>query len=198
MDIIEAAVLPWVQKHFVNANWTLQQDSAPVCKTKQTQEGCKANFSDMISSEECHPTLRLSIPWITETFCPARWKLKIIPGLRGLRGVIFLWRAENTNNFQKDFKKGRTRLSVDVNRRSTCRSILQEKTLHFFHWSFTASTTQRIDITKRVSLASSIENCACFSRNASILGTRSISCKSSKKSYRFVDKLFCFETHQRT
>ncbi|GFU99926.1 uncharacterized protein TNCV_1257751 [Trichonephila clavipes] len=33
-DIIEAVVLPWDQKHFGKSNWTLQQDSAPVCKAK--------------------------------------------------------------------------------------------------------------------------------------------------------------------
>ncbi|GFX22489.1 retrovirus-related Pol polyprotein from transposon opus [Trichonephila clavipes] len=51
-DIIEAVVLQWDQKHFENSNWTLQQDSALVCKAKKAQECCKANFSDMISSEE--------------------------------------------------------------------------------------------------------------------------------------------------
>ncbi|GFW96735.1 DDE_3 domain-containing protein [Trichonephila clavipes] len=51
-DIIEAVVLPWDQKHFGNSNWTLQQDSAPVCKVKQLLEWCKRNFPDMISSEE--------------------------------------------------------------------------------------------------------------------------------------------------
>ncbi|GFV12732.1 uncharacterized protein TNCV_1367021 [Trichonephila clavipes] len=33
-DIIEAVVL-WNKKHFGNAKWTLQQDSAPVCKAKK-------------------------------------------------------------------------------------------------------------------------------------------------------------------
>ncbi|GFX23661.1 hypothetical protein TNCV_3596031 [Trichonephila clavipes] len=41
--------------------------------------------------------------------------------------------------------------------------------LQFLSWLFTASTTQRIDVTKRVSLASSVNNCACLSRNAGIL-----------------------------
>ncbi|GFX03126.1 uncharacterized protein TNCV_4289091 [Trichonephila clavipes] len=36
-DILEAVALPWDQKHFGNASWTLQQDSAPVCKAKKTQ-----------------------------------------------------------------------------------------------------------------------------------------------------------------
>ncbi|GFV80329.1 hypothetical protein TNCV_4957321 [Trichonephila clavipes] len=31
---------------------TLQQDSVPVCKVKKAQVWCKANFPDMISSEE--------------------------------------------------------------------------------------------------------------------------------------------------
>ncbi|GFW92459.1 uncharacterized protein TNCV_517771 [Trichonephila clavipes] len=51
-DIIEAIVLPWDQKYFGNENWTLQQDSARVCKAKKTQEWCRANFPDMTSSEE--------------------------------------------------------------------------------------------------------------------------------------------------
>ncbi|GFX71403.1 DDE_3 domain-containing protein [Trichonephila clavipes] len=52
-DIIEAAVLPWDQKHFENANWTAStQDSALVCKAKKSQKWCKANFPDIISSEE--------------------------------------------------------------------------------------------------------------------------------------------------
>ncbi|GFV56584.1 uncharacterized protein TNCV_1803931 [Trichonephila clavipes] len=37
-DIIEAVVLPWDQKHFGNSNWTLLQNSAPVCKAKKIQE----------------------------------------------------------------------------------------------------------------------------------------------------------------
>ncbi|GFX05551.1 uncharacterized protein TNCV_3434551 [Trichonephila clavipes] len=37
-DIIEAVVLSWYQKYFGNANWTLQQDCAPVYKAKKTQE----------------------------------------------------------------------------------------------------------------------------------------------------------------
>ncbi|GFW22709.1 hypothetical protein TNCV_2765211 [Trichonephila clavipes] len=48
-------------------------------------------------------------------------------------------------------------------------SIILFKALHFLCWPFTASTTERIDITKRVSLASFIDNCACLSRNAGIL-----------------------------
>ncbi|GFV14239.1 uncharacterized protein TNCV_1163621 [Trichonephila clavipes] len=51
-NIIEAVVLPWDQTHFSNANWTLQQDSPPVCKAKKAQEWCKVNIPDMISSEE--------------------------------------------------------------------------------------------------------------------------------------------------
>ncbi|GFW94722.1 uncharacterized protein TNCV_4247621 [Trichonephila clavipes] len=51
-DIIEAVVLTWDQKHFGNANWTLHQDSAPVCKAKKAQEWRKVTFPDMISSEE--------------------------------------------------------------------------------------------------------------------------------------------------
>ncbi|GFV63825.1 uncharacterized protein TNCV_2278291 [Trichonephila clavipes] len=51
-DIIEALVLPWDQKQFRNSNWTLQQDSATVCKAKKAQKWCKANCPDMISSEE--------------------------------------------------------------------------------------------------------------------------------------------------
>ncbi|GFV42917.1 hypothetical protein TNCV_1587251 [Trichonephila clavipes] len=50
---------------------------------------------------------------------------------------------------------------------------------HFLCWPFTASTTQRIDITKRVSLASSVDNRACLCRH---LGSRSISSKSFKRS----------------
>ncbi|GFX63270.1 DDE_3 domain-containing protein [Trichonephila clavipes] len=53
-DIIEAVVLPWDQKHFENANWTLQQDSAPVFKSKKTQEWFKENFPDIISKECDH------------------------------------------------------------------------------------------------------------------------------------------------
>ncbi|GFU27882.1 uncharacterized protein TNCV_449831 [Trichonephila clavipes] len=51
-DIIEAVILPWDQKQFGNANWTLLQTSAPVCKAEKAQEWCKANFPDMISSEK--------------------------------------------------------------------------------------------------------------------------------------------------
>ncbi|GFW69874.1 uncharacterized protein TNCV_1403271 [Trichonephila clavipes] len=51
-DIIEDFELPWHQKHFVNTNWTLQQDSAPIRKSQKTQEWCKVNFPGMISSEE--------------------------------------------------------------------------------------------------------------------------------------------------
>ncbi|GFW48292.1 uncharacterized protein TNCV_1108551 [Trichonephila clavipes] len=40
-DIIETVVLPCDQKHFGNANWMLQQDSAPICKAKKAQEWCK-------------------------------------------------------------------------------------------------------------------------------------------------------------
>ncbi|GFT91116.1 DDE_3 domain-containing protein [Trichonephila clavipes] len=35
-DIIEAAVLTWYQRHFRNAKWKLQQDSAQFCKAKNT------------------------------------------------------------------------------------------------------------------------------------------------------------------
>ncbi|GFU46987.1 DDE_3 domain-containing protein [Trichonephila clavipes] len=51
-DIIEAVVLPWNKTKFGNLNWTLQQRSAPVCQAKKAQEWGKANFPDMISSEE--------------------------------------------------------------------------------------------------------------------------------------------------
>ncbi|GFV40643.1 DDE_3 domain-containing protein [Trichonephila clavipes] len=57
MDILEAVVLSCAQKHFGNANWTFQQDSAPAHKVKKTQEWCKVNFPDTISSEECPPPL---------------------------------------------------------------------------------------------------------------------------------------------
>ncbi|GFV41612.1 DDE_3 domain-containing protein [Trichonephila clavipes] len=51
-DIIEAAVLPWDQKYFGNANWSLQQDSAPVCKAKKHKSGARRIFPGMMSSEE--------------------------------------------------------------------------------------------------------------------------------------------------
>ncbi|GFX45773.1 uncharacterized protein TNCV_934121 [Trichonephila clavipes] len=65
--ILEAVVLPWTQKHLGNANWMFQQDSALDYKAKKTQEMCKMNFPDMISSEEGPPTRRLSTPWNTVT-----------------------------------------------------------------------------------------------------------------------------------
>ncbi|GFV25152.1 uncharacterized protein TNCV_592181 [Trichonephila clavipes] len=51
-DILEAVLLPWAQTHLGNAKWTFQQDSALAHKAKKTQERCKTNFPDMISSEE--------------------------------------------------------------------------------------------------------------------------------------------------
>ncbi|GFU92088.1 uncharacterized protein TNCV_1659201 [Trichonephila clavipes] len=54
-DILGAVVLPWAQKHFGNATWRFQQDTSPAYKAKKTQEWCKTNFSDMISSEEWPP-----------------------------------------------------------------------------------------------------------------------------------------------
>ncbi|GFT54004.1 DDE_3 domain-containing protein [Trichonephila clavipes] len=54
-DILEAAVLPFAQRHFKNANWTLQQNSALAHMAKKTQKFCKTNFPDMISSEELSP-----------------------------------------------------------------------------------------------------------------------------------------------
>ncbi|GFS95257.1 hypothetical protein TNCV_2630861 [Trichonephila clavipes] len=50
--IIEAVVLLGDQRHFVNAKWMLQQNSTSVFKAKKTQEWCKVNFPDIISSEE--------------------------------------------------------------------------------------------------------------------------------------------------
>ncbi|GBM13762.1 hypothetical protein AVEN_90024-1 [Araneus ventricosus] len=54
-DILEAVVLLWAKKHFGNVNWAFQQDFAPAHKARKTQEWCKADFPDMISSAEWPP-----------------------------------------------------------------------------------------------------------------------------------------------
>ncbi|XP_070141635.1 uncharacterized protein [Drosophila kikkawai] len=54
-DILEAVVLPWAQQHFADTEWLFQQDSAPAHRAKLTQDWCKANFPDFITSSEWLP-----------------------------------------------------------------------------------------------------------------------------------------------
>lgn len=54
-DILKKEVLPWAQRHFGQANWTYQQDSAPAHKANVVQAWCKGNFPDFISSAEWPP-----------------------------------------------------------------------------------------------------------------------------------------------
>ena len=54
-DILEAVVLPWARTHFGNSFWTFQQDSAPAHRAVLTQEWCKKNFPDFITSKEWPP-----------------------------------------------------------------------------------------------------------------------------------------------
>ncbi|GFT37924.1 uncharacterized protein TNCV_774481 [Trichonephila clavipes] len=54
-DIIDAVLLPWDQKYFGKANWTLQQNSAPVCKAIKAQEWCQANFPDHLKNDHFNP-----------------------------------------------------------------------------------------------------------------------------------------------
>lgn len=54
-DILESVLLPWSKQHFKNEEWIFQQDSAPAHKAKKTQEWCKSNFPDFITSQEWPP-----------------------------------------------------------------------------------------------------------------------------------------------
>lgn len=52
-DILEAVVLAWAQRHFVEASWTFQQ----AYKAEMTQDWCTTHFPDFISSAEWPPYL---------------------------------------------------------------------------------------------------------------------------------------------
>lgn len=51
-DSVENMVHPWTQQDFGDAEWTYQQDSAPVHRAETTQE-CKVHFLGFITSAEC-------------------------------------------------------------------------------------------------------------------------------------------------
>ena len=54
--IIESILKPWAQKHFKGRCWTFEQDSAPAHKARPTQDWCKKNCPDFISSAEWPPS----------------------------------------------------------------------------------------------------------------------------------------------
>ena len=54
--ILESILKPWAQKHFKGRCWTFQPDSAPAHKARATQDWCKKNCPDFISSAEWPPS----------------------------------------------------------------------------------------------------------------------------------------------
>ena len=51
-DILEACLLPWVEQHFKDKPWTLQQDSAPSHGSKFTQSWILRKIHSFISKED--------------------------------------------------------------------------------------------------------------------------------------------------
>ena len=51
-DILEGCLLPWVEQHFKNKSWTLQQDSAPSHGSKFTQLWILRKIPLFISKED--------------------------------------------------------------------------------------------------------------------------------------------------
>ena len=54
--ILEKVVKPQSQLIFKDTKWTFQQDSAPAHKAETTQNWCRKNLPDFISSQEWPPS----------------------------------------------------------------------------------------------------------------------------------------------